>query len=667
MNSQEVAFTAVFEMQKNDEQVNEPSKSQELYEADGFQFDIAKATVHEEDATSLPAAGDKMFGCCEQFRKGSFIIVPEANNDSSHWIELWDVAMMGLIFCTAYCVPIQIAFYNLNQSNAFPIFNHISDVMFVLDMILQFFTAIPVHYGLDGHNTGLWITDPVVVWSKYLRGFFLLDLASTLPGLYEAFVWLQLCDNKRDLTFMRFSRLCRMIRLVRMVRLIQRWHATIGFPFFCIELAKFIFLTTIACHWFACIWVLLLQEELQGPRGVSTWLAALVKAKGDPCTPNFEEDPTCVYLLALYWSTMTITTVGYGDITAQSKLEYMTCTSLMLVSGYFWAYVVGSVCSILQSTDPYGVAFKQRLDELNLMMKSRSLPHALQVKLRRYMHEAKHIDHLRGHADLLGSTMSSALQREVAQHSSMAPLLTNVYWTADLEHDAQLELVKAMKPAFFGTKEVVVIPESLCIVRRGVMGLNGLILSHGDVWGHESILLETKALSHRCCPQTLTYVDLLYITKEDINNLSVLFPRAGITLRRAQVRIAVRRGLLYVAHMMKQGKSLEEAINTFTDPDLLDGKTRFHAPEPNSKCLRKPAAHNGMTNSTSCKPEDTKVCALCRNLRSEIIADSRHMFVSMSNHLAGKEELKELQKQVSRLEQAVITMTHGAGSTKQQL
>jgi len=150
-------------------------------------------------------------------------------------------------------------------------------------------------------------------------------------------------------------------------------------------------------------------------------LAGLIRAQGDLCKPNAQEDAVCVYLLALYWSIMTITTVGYGGDVAQSKLEYLTSAALMLVSGYFWAYVVGSVCTILQSTDPYGVAFKQRLDDLNSMMSARGIPQHLRVKLRSYVHRAKHIDHLRGHSNLINTTISAALQREVAQHSSMLP------------------------------------------------------------------------------------------------------------------------------------------------------------------------------------------------------------------------------------------------------
>merc|ERR1719316_1444296 len=105
----------------------------------------------------------------------------------------------------------------------------------------------------------------------------------------------------------------------------------------------------------------------------------MISAKGDPCHPEASQDPQCVYILSLYWAAMTLTTVGYGDIVPQNRAEYAVCTLCMIFSGYVWAYVVGAIVTVLGNLDPYGLQFKQNMDDLNEMMQNRGLPDSLQV------------------------------------------------------------------------------------------------------------------------------------------------------------------------------------------------------------------------------------------------------------------------------------------------
>ena len=59
-------------------------------------------------------------------------------------------------------------------------------------------------------------------------------------------------------------------------------------------------------------------------------------------------------MAALYWSAMTVTSIGYGDIgaTAFNPVEQAVCTGLMLTSSLVWAQVIGTYCGVVATLNP---------------------------------------------------------------------------------------------------------------------------------------------------------------------------------------------------------------------------------------------------------------------------------------------------------------------------
>jgi hypothetical protein len=73
----------------------------------------------------------------------------------------------------------------------------------------------------------------------------------------------------------------------------------------------------------------------------------------------------CADIAALYWSVMTLTSIGYGEMTAESTKERLFGSIWMMLSGVMWTYVIGSVAGIASNLDPSNTEYQNTMDALN--------------------------------------------------------------------------------------------------------------------------------------------------------------------------------------------------------------------------------------------------------------------------------------------------------------
>lgn len=90
------------------------------------------------------------------------------------------------------------------------------------------------------------------------------------------------------------------------------------------------------------------------------------------------------YLDSFYWAVMTVTTVGYGDITPTTAPQKAYAIGVMLLGAGVYAFLIGNIASMLSNLDPLRAAHLQQRERLSAFMHYRALPRPLQQRVQDY-------------------------------------------------------------------------------------------------------------------------------------------------------------------------------------------------------------------------------------------------------------------------------------------
>ena len=148
-------------------------------------------------------------------------------------------------------------------------------------------------------------------------------------------------QNAKLLRLVRLFRLTKLIRIPKSSRLLRQarqvWTKQ--------KLVRFFIILLLASHWLACVWGFVghngtelcnangkaREWKEEPPRGQVSWLNTLFLrdkfTSDDPCNPAH------VYFISVHFAIMTITSIGYGDISPVRVEEYSICSLCMLTGG----------------------------------------------------------------------------------------------------------------------------------------------------------------------------------------------------------------------------------------------------------------------------------------------------------------------------------------------
>ncbi|KZV53911.1 hypothetical protein F511_23676 [Dorcoceras hygrometricum] len=314
------------------------------------------------------------------------------------------------------------------------------DAFFAIDIVLTFFVAY-----LD-KSTYLLVVDHKKIALRYVTHlWFPMDIASTLPfqTIYRIFT-----GNKSGSDVFGFLNLLRLWRLRRVSDFFSRLEKDTRFSYFWTRYCKLICVTLFAVHSAGCFYFWLAIHYRVAD---DTWIGAQV--------PGFEEKSVWLgYTYSMYWSIVTLTTTGYGDLHAENTGEKVFSIFYMLFNIGLTAYLIGNMTNLVVHSSVRTFAMRDAIHEILRYASKNRLPEGLKEQM--LAHATLKFKTAELQQEEVLEDLPKAIRSSIAQHL-FRRIVENSYLFKGVSEDFIVQLVPEMRAEYYPPKMDIVIQNEM--------------------------------------------------------------------------------------------------------------------------------------------------------------------------------------------------------------
>jgi Ion transport protein/Cyclic nucleotide-binding domain len=240
--------------------------------------------------------------------------------------------------------------------------DYVIDIIFGIDVVLNCFMAY--------FSDEVLITSRCKIILNYARTWMVFDIISSIPFdlIIDKVGWGSLTKLSK---LPRLYRIVKLIKLVRLIKVLKNRNKILRylecFSKLSVGMERLIyFLLTffVICHLIACF---LYFISTFNSDNINNWVF-----KYGILDLSLEEK----YLASMYWTVMTLCTIGYGDIVPASDIERGLVIFVELSGVFFYSYTIGTITSVMAEMDKK----KSKLDSKIMVLQEISKKYNLNPK-----------------------------------------------------------------------------------------------------------------------------------------------------------------------------------------------------------------------------------------------------------------------------------------------
>ncbi|XP_035510745.1 potassium voltage-gated channel subfamily H member 4a [Morone saxatilis] len=440
---------------------------------------------------------------------------------------LWDWLILLATFYVAVAVPYDICFVNHDEGgdhhslvSRSTIGSDIAvEMLFILDIILNFRTTYV-------SQSGQVVYDARSIYLHYCTTWFFVDLIAALPfDLLYAF----------NITVASLVHLLKTFRLLRLLRLLQKLDRYSQYSAVVLTLLMSVF--ALLAHWMACVWYVIGRKEIESSDPVTWdigWLQELGKRLEKPYINSTMGGPSIpsAYIASLYFTLSSLTSVGFGNVCANTDAEKIFSICIMLMGALMHAVVFGNVTAIIQRMYSRRSLYHTRMKDLKDFIRVHRLPQQLKQRMLEYFQATWSVNNGINANELLHD-FPDELRADIAMHLNKDILQLPVFERASRGCLRSLSL--HIKTSFCAPGEYLirhgdalqanyfVCSGSLEVLKDGMVLA---ILGKGDLIGAD-LPENDQVIKTNADVKALTYCDLQYISVRALRDVLGLYPEYG--------------------------------------------------------------------------------------------------------------------------------------------
>uniref|UniRef100_A0A1B6DT39 Potassium voltage-gated channel subfamily H member 8 n=1 Tax=Clastoptera arizonana TaxID=38151 RepID=A0A1B6DT39_9HEMI len=323
----------------------------------------------------------------------------------------WDWLILIATFYVAIVVPYNASFISTERPSM--VSDVVVETLFIIDIILNYRTTFVNRKGEVVSNTSS-------IALHYLKGWFVMDLLAAIP--FDLLYASDLYSGEGIESGQSHIHLLKLTRLLRLARLLQKMDRYSQYSATILTLLMLSF--TLVAHWLACIWFVIAEKERSkyDEKWDLGWIHTLAeRLKVDIVNVSHSES----YITALYFTCSSLTSVGFGNVSANTISEKIFSICTMLIGALMHAVVFGNVTAIIQRMYSRRSLYQTKWRDLKDFLTLHQIPKELKQRMQDYFQTMWSLNHgidihevretLKEFPEELRGDVSMHLHREILQ------------------------------------------------------------------------------------------------------------------------------------------------------------------------------------------------------------------------------------------------------------